>query len=77
VSSELGEVARLVREDGGLRGLARAEQLVTDGRSPLYGDVEVSLREELGRIRFLLASWDADRAPDWGSLPIPARERQP
>ncbi len=77
VSSELGEVARLVREDGGLRGLARAERLVTDGRSPLYGDVELALREELGRIRFLLASWDVDRAPEWGSLPIPGRKLQP
>jgi hypothetical protein len=55
VSSELGEVARLVREDGGLRGLASAEQLVTDGCSPLYGDAELLLRQELGRIRFLLA----------------------
>lgn len=77
VSSELGEVARLVREEGRLRGLAGAEQLVTDGRSPLYGEVEVALRQELGRIRFLLACWDADRAPEWGSLPIPGRERQP
>ena len=60
VSSELGELAGLVREGGGLRGLARAERLITDGRSPLYGDAEVVLREELGRIRFLLACADAD-----------------
>ena len=72
VSSELGEVAGLVRYGGGLRGLARAEQLITDGRSPLYGDVEVVLRQELGRIRFLLATRD-----EWGSLPIPGRARRP
>jgi hypothetical protein len=64
VSSELADVARLVREGRGLRGLAGAEQLVTDGRSPLYGDVEVTLRHELGRIRFLLASCDADRGTE-------------
>lgn len=63
VSSELGEVARLVREDGGLRGLASAEQLITDGRSPLYGDAELLLRQELGRIRFLLGSRDAGARP--------------
>jgi hypothetical protein len=73
VSSELAEVAQLVRKGGGLRGLAGAEQLLTDGRSPLYGDVEEVLRQELGRIRFLLASCDADPPPEWGSLPIPAR----
>ena len=56
VAPELADVARLVREGGGLRGLAGAEQLVTDGRSPLYGNVEVLLRQELGRIRFLLAT---------------------
>ena len=49
VASELGELAILVREGGGLRGLARAEQLVTDGRSPLYGESEVVLHQELGR----------------------------
>lgn len=53
---ELGEVARLVRTGGGLRGLARTEQLITDGTSPLYGSDEEALRQELGRIRFLLAS---------------------
>jgi hypothetical protein len=53
---ELGEVARLVRTGGALRGLARTEQLITDGTSPLYGNDEEALRQELGRIRFLLAS---------------------
>ena len=76
VSSELAEVSRLVREGGGLRGLAAAEQLLTDGWSPLYGDVEALLRQELGRIRFLLASCDADPGLEWGSLPIPGRERR-
>jgi hypothetical protein len=72
VSSELGQTAGLVRNGGGLCGLARAEQLVTDGCSPLYGDDEVVLRQELDRIRFLLASRD-----EWGSLPIPARGLRP
>ena len=77
VASELGELATLVREGGGLRGLARAEQLVTDGRSPLYGESEVVLHQELGRIRFLLASPDGKRSPEWGSLPIPSRPLRP
>jgi hypothetical protein len=58
VSGELAEVARLVREDGGLRGLARAERLVGDGCSALYGSSEEALRQELCQIRFLLASSD-------------------
>jgi hypothetical protein len=77
VSSDLGEVARLVRRGGGLRGLAATEQLVTDGCSPLYGDSEAALRQELGRIRFLLATRPIDRGVEWGSLPIPGRARQP
>jgi hypothetical protein len=75
VSSELGEVARLVRRDGGLRGLAATEQMVPDGRSPLYGDEEAVLRQELGRIRFLFASRDVGRGAEWGTLPIPGRAR--
>ena len=77
VASELGELATLVREGGELRGLARAEQLVTDGRSPLYGESEVVLHQELGRIRFLLASPDGECSPEWGSLPIPNRPLRP
>jgi hypothetical protein len=77
VSSDLGEVARLVRRDGGLRGLAATEQMVTDGCSPLYGDSEAALRQELGRIRFLLATRPIDRGAQWGSLPIPGRARRP
>jgi hypothetical protein len=76
VSSDLGEVARLVRRSGGLRGLAATEQMVTDGRSPLYGDEEALLRQELGRIRFLFASRDVECGAEWGSLPIPGRARQ-
>jgi hypothetical protein len=76
-SAELAEVARLVRAGGSVRGLARAERLVTDGCSPLYGDAELVLRQELGRIRFLLSSRDADRDREWGSLPIPDRALQP
>jgi hypothetical protein len=72
VSSELSQTARLVRNDGGLCGLARAEQLITDGQSPLYGDDEVALRQELDRIRFLLASRE-----QWGSLPIAGRVPRP
>ena len=56
LSTELAEVARLVRGDGGLRGLARAERLVVDGCSALYGSSEAALRQELRQIRFLLAS---------------------
>jgi hypothetical protein len=55
-SDELAEVAALVRHGGTLRGLARTYQMVTDGCSPLYGDAEEPLRQELGQIRFLLAS---------------------
>ena len=76
VSSELGELAGLVRQSGGVRGLAAAEQMVTDGRSPLYGDAEAVLRQELARIRFLLASRDIAGGAEWGSLPIPDRARR-
>jgi hypothetical protein len=56
LSAELAEVARLVRDGGGLRGLARAERLVIDGGSALYGSSEEAFRQELRHIRFLLAS---------------------
>jgi len=72
VSSELSRAAGLVRNDGGLCGLARAEQLITDGHSPLYGDDEVALRQELDRIHLLLA-----RREEWGSLPIAGRVPRP
>ena len=60
VVSEIAEVAALVRGEGGERGVARTELLITDGRSPLYGDGEELLRQELARIRFLLASEPCD-----------------
>ena len=54
--AEIAEVAALVRGEGGLRGVARTESLITDGCSPLYGDGEEALRHELICIRFLLES---------------------
>jgi hypothetical protein len=77
VSSELGEVALLVRKSGAVRGLAATEQMVTDGRSPLYRDEETLLRLELDRIRFLFASRHLDDGAEWGSLPIPGAAAQP
>jgi hypothetical protein len=56
LSAEMADVARLVRGNGDLRGLARTERLVTDGCSALYGSSEDALRQELRQIRFLLAS---------------------
>jgi hypothetical protein len=41
-------------EDPGLRGIAKAERLLGDGCSALYGHDAEALREELHRIRFLL-----------------------
>lgn len=77
VSSELGELAVPVRRSGGVRGLAATEQMVTGGRSPLYGAQEAVLRQELARIRFLFARRDVDGDAEWGSLPIPGRATQP
>ena len=56
LASDIAAVAALIREKGSLRGVARAEALITDGRSPLYGDGEEALRRELACIRFLLES---------------------
>jgi hypothetical protein len=56
VGLDLAEVARLLRTTTDPRALARAELLITDGRSPLHGyDAEI-LRQELGCIRFFLES---------------------
>jgi len=57
VAGQLRVVAELLRGAcPGLRGVALARRLLTDGDSPLYGrDVE-ALREELGRVRFSLCS---------------------
>jgi hypothetical protein len=57
VAAELSCVAALLRGTSpGLRGVALAQLLLTDGGSPLYGNDVVALREELGRVRFLLRS---------------------
>jgi hypothetical protein len=53
---DLEEVARLLRTTTDPRALARAELLITDGRSPLYRDDAEVLRQELGCIRFFLES---------------------
>jgi hypothetical protein len=53
--SELREIAELIRaDDSGIAGLALAERLVTDGASSLYGDDGTALKQDLGRVRFLL-----------------------
>jgi hypothetical protein len=57
VGAELSCVAALLRGTSpGLRGVASAQRLLTDGGSPLYGRDVAALREELGRVRFLLRS---------------------
>jgi hypothetical protein len=55
VAPELCQVASLLRGDAPcVRGVAAVEWLLTSPASPLYGvDVE-PLREELGRVRYLL-----------------------
>jgi hypothetical protein len=56
-AAELSAVAASLRGSSpGLRGVALAERLLTDGGSPLYGRDALSLREQLGRVRFLLRS---------------------
>jgi hypothetical protein len=55
VAPELRQVASLLR--GGrpcVRGVAAVERLLTSGDSPLYGVEVESLRQELGRVRYLL-----------------------
>ena len=57
VAAQLRVVAELLRGAcPGLRGVALARRLLTDGDSPLYGRDVAALREELGRVRFLLGS---------------------
>jgi hypothetical protein len=57
VAADLSRVAALLLDASpGVRGVALAERLLTDGGSPLYGTDVVALREELGRVRFLLSS---------------------
>jgi hypothetical protein len=56
VAPELGQVASLLRGDAPcVRGVAAVEWLLTSPASPLYSvDVE-PLRQELGRVRYLLS----------------------
>jgi hypothetical protein len=52
---ELATIARLLRDDtAGLRGIAIAQQLLTQGGSPLYRSNLRLLREELQRIHYHL-----------------------
>ena len=55
VDPELAVVARRLRsEPQGVRGIAMAQRLLTDGGSPLYGASTGALREELRRLIFML-----------------------
>lgn len=56
VEPQMRHVAARLRDGGvDLRGVALLDRLVTSGTSPLYGDSACSLRDELSRVRFLLA----------------------
>lgn len=55
VEPELAAVAQRLRaEPAGVRGIAMAQRLVSDGCSPLYGASAGELRQELHRIIFRL-----------------------
>jgi hypothetical protein len=55
VVPQLREIARLLRsESPALRGVALVERLMTSGTSALYAADDESLRQELGRARYLL-----------------------
>jgi hypothetical protein len=57
VADDLGRVAALLRsQPAGARGVALAEWLLTQGRSPLHGKDAAALREELRRVQFLLTT---------------------
>jgi hypothetical protein len=57
VANELGDVIESLRTEGiSARGVARAERLVERAVSPLYGQEEEPLREELCRVLELLSS---------------------
>ena len=59
-AGELRDVIGLLRTEGvSARGVARAERLVEHAVSPLYGQDAGALREELRRVRDLLANGDA------------------
>jgi hypothetical protein len=54
---EARDVVALLRTDGAqARGIALTSRLLGDGASPLYGPAADDLRQELRRIRFLLAA---------------------
>lgn len=56
LADDLRALATALRDrPGSARGVALAEQLVTWGGSSLYGGDAARLREELGRVRYLLA----------------------
>ncbi len=55
VEPQLRDLVPLLRADGaGIRGIALLDRLITSGMSPLYGERVAPLRDELGRIRYLL-----------------------
>jgi hypothetical protein len=49
-------IALLRSETPQARGVALAEQLLTEGFSPLYGENALALRDELRRVRYLLTA---------------------
>jgi hypothetical protein len=68
VREELWEISQLLREpDAGVAGIAMMELLLCDGTSQLHGDDPRVLREELGRVRFLLKAGSVDRNAAGGS----------
>jgi hypothetical protein len=57
VEPELRDLVGSLQADGaGVRGVALLDRLITSGSSPLYGARVGPLRDELGRIRYLLGS---------------------
>jgi hypothetical protein len=55
VRADLARIAALLRRDSPpFRGVAAAERLLCDGRSSLFGRDAQMLRQDLGRIAFLL-----------------------
>jgi len=57
VKPQLRDLVQSLRADGaGVRGVAMLDRLITSGASPLYGRRVGPLRDELGRIRYLLRS---------------------
>ena len=62
VREELQEISlQLRRPDAGVAGIAMMERLLRDGTSLLHGDDPRRLREELGRVRFLLEAGSSYR----------------